>query len=79
MMPKETAVTKMRLKSVIARHHQRQTHKVTGYVLNGGTPIRSVEVRPTTVRGRKRRSIPETTGTYSWKLFHYEVDRCRTW
>ena len=43
---KETAITRMRLKSVVARVTKMGgEHKVTGFVLNDGTPIKSVEVK----------------------------------
>ena len=42
----ETAVTHMRLKSVVARvTKEGGPHKVSGFVLNDGTPLRSVEVK----------------------------------
>ena len=42
----ETAVTHMRLKSVVARvSKDGGAHKVTGFVLNDGTPVKSVEVK----------------------------------
>ncbi len=73
IMPKETAVTKMRLKSVIARVTTNgKSHKVTGYVLNDGTPIRSVEVKVDDGPWQKATLDAETTGTYSWKLFTFD-------
>ena len=42
----ETAVTHMQLKSFVARVTKNgSAHKVTGVVLNDGTPIKSVEVK----------------------------------
>ena len=42
----ETAVTHMRLKSVVARVAKTGSdHVITGFVLNDGTPVRSVEVK----------------------------------
>ncbi len=72
-MPKETGVTRMRLKSVIARVTTNgKSHKVTGYVLNDGTPIRSVEVKVDEGQWQKATLSPDTASTYSWKLFTFE-------
>ncbi|HUR33471.1 MAG TPA: molybdopterin-dependent oxidoreductase [Vicinamibacterales bacterium] len=72
-MPKETGVTKMRLKSVIARVTTNgRSHKVTGYVLNDGTPIRSVEVQVDGGAWQKATLSPDTSSTYSWKLFTFD-------
>ena len=73
VMPKETGVTHMRLKSVIARVTTNgKAYKVTGYVLNDGTPLRSVEVKVDEGQWQKATLSPETSSTYSWKLFTYE-------
>ena len=72
-MPKETGVSKMRLKSVIARVTTNGTsYKVTGYVLNDGSPIRSVEVKVDDGQWQKATLDPSTPAKYSWKLFNYE-------
>ena len=72
-MPKETGVTRMRLKSVIARVTTNgKSYKVTGYVLNDGTPIRSVEVKVDEGQWQKATLSPDTASTYSWKLFTFE-------
>lgn len=72
-MPKETAVTKMRLKSVIARVTSNgKNYKVTGFVLNDGTPIRSVEVKVDAGEWQKATLSPDTSSTYSWKLFTFD-------
>ena len=72
-MPKETGVTKMRLKSVIARVTTNgKSHKVTGYVLSDGTPIRSVEVKVDEGQWQRATLSPETSDTYSWKLFTFD-------
>lgn len=68
----ETAVTTMQLKSFVARiTKEGDTHKVTGVILNDGTPIKSVEVKvddgpwqPATMDAKNSK--------YSWKLFHYD-------
>ena len=66
---KETAITRMQLKSFIARvTRDGRRHKVFGVVLNDGMPLKSVEVRvddawqPATMDA-------STSGKYSWKLF----------
>jgi len=67
----ETAVTHMRLKSVVARVAKTGSdHVITGFVLNDGTPVKSVEVKidngPWQVA-----PIDYSNGKYSWKLFTY--------
>ncbi len=68
----ETAVTRMHLKSFIARvtsnGGQRQ---VLGVVLNDGTPLKSVEVRVDEGPWQTAAMDPSTRGKYSWKLFTY--------
>jgi DMSO/TMAO reductase YedYZ molybdopterin-dependent catalytic subunit len=73
VMSKETGVTKMRLKSVIARVTTNgKAYKVTGYALNDGTPIRSVEVKVDEGQWQKATLSPDTSSTYSWKLFTFD-------
>jgi len=73
VMPKETGVTKMRLKSVIARvTNNGKAYKITGYVLNDGTPIRSVEVKVDEGQWQKATLSPDTSATYGWKLFTFD-------
>ena len=68
----ETAVTRMRLKSVIARvtvdgNH----HNVLGFALNDGTPLRSVEVKVD--EGEWQPAAFDSSNTrHSWKLFTYQ-------
>ncbi len=72
-MPKESGISRMRLKSVIARVTTNgRTHTITGFVLNDGTPIRSVEVKIDDGAWEKAILSPETSATYGWKLFTYE-------
>jgi DMSO/TMAO reductase YedYZ molybdopterin-dependent catalytic subunit len=72
-MAKETGVSKMRLKSVIARVTTNgKNYKVTGFVLNDGTPIRSVEVKVDDGAWQRATLSPDTSDTYSWKLFTFE-------
>lgn len=73
VMPKETGISRMRLKSVIARVTQSgKTYKVTGFVLNDGTPIRSVEVKVDDGQWQRATLSPDTAETYSWKLFTFD-------
>ncbi|MGE3955726.1 MAG: molybdopterin-dependent oxidoreductase [Vicinamibacterales bacterium] len=74
VMPKETSISRMRLKSVIARVSTtgNKNYKVTGFVLNDGTPIRSVEVQVDGGAWQKATLSPDTAATYGWKLFTYE-------
>ena len=69
---KETAITRMRVKSVIARVTTDGTkHTVHGFALTDGTPLKSVEVKvddgPWQV-AQLDRSTPEK---FAWKLFTY--------
>jgi DMSO/TMAO reductase YedYZ molybdopterin-dependent catalytic subunit len=67
----ETEVTKLNLKSVIARVRKTAgAHQVIGFVLNDGTPLRSVEVKVN--EGPWQRATLDPANTqYSWKLFTY--------
>jgi DMSO/TMAO reductase YedYZ molybdopterin-dependent catalytic subunit len=67
----ETEVTKLNLKSVIARVRKTgDVHQVLGFVLNDGTPLRSVEVKVD--EGPWQRATLDPANTqYSWKLFTY--------
>jgi len=69
---KETAITRMQLKSFIARvTRDGSRHKVLGVVLNDGTPLKSVEVRIDDGPWQAATIDPATSGKYSWKLFTY--------
>ena len=67
----ENEVTRMQLKSVIARVTDTgSSHRVLGFVLNDGTPIESVEVRVDD--GPWQAATLDSQNTqYSWKLFSY--------
>ena len=68
----ESEITRMRLKSVIARVRKTgDSHQVFGFVLNDGTPIKSVEVQVDGGSWRQAKLEP-STGKYSWKLFSYQ-------
>jgi DMSO/TMAO reductase YedYZ molybdopterin-dependent catalytic subunit len=67
----ETEVTKLNLKSVIARVRKTGSmHQVLGFVLNDGTPLRSVEVKVDDGPWQRATLDPANT-RYSWKLFTY--------
>ena len=68
----ETAISRMKLKSFIARvTRDGSGHKVLGVVLNDGTPIRSVEVRVDDGPWQRATMDGATSSKYSWKLFTY--------
>ena len=65
----ETEVTRLNLKSVIARVRRTAGgHQVMGFVLNDGTPLRSVEVKVDDGPWQRAALDPANT-KYSWKLF----------
>jgi DMSO/TMAO reductase YedYZ molybdopterin-dependent catalytic subunit len=67
----ESGVTRMRLKSVIARvTREGSSHKVTGFVLNDGTPLKAVELSIDNGPWRTATVAPGQD-RYSWKLFSY--------
>jgi DMSO/TMAO reductase YedYZ molybdopterin-dependent catalytic subunit len=68
----ETAVSHMNLKSFVARVTKAGSqYKVTGVVLNDGTPIKSVEVKVDDGPWQPATMDPSTKEKYSWKLFTY--------
>ena len=70
---KETAITRMRLKSFIARVTENDgQHNVFGVVLNDGTPIQLVEVQVDGGPWLPATLDPETMREkHSWKFFNY--------
>jgi DMSO/TMAO reductase YedYZ molybdopterin-dependent catalytic subunit len=71
----ESEVTKLNLKSVIARVRKSPSgaHTVLGFVLNDGTPLKAVEVKVD--EGPWQRATLDPANTqYSWKLFTYRWD-----
>jgi DMSO/TMAO reductase YedYZ molybdopterin-dependent catalytic subunit len=73
---KETAISKMRLKSFIARVTRETTdgsrHNVFGVVMHDGTPLRSVEVKVDDGPWQPATLDPATTRErYGWKFFNY--------
>ena len=70
----ETEITKQHLKSVIARVRKKGgSYDVFGFVLNDGTPLKSVEVKIDDGQWQKA-SLASTNTQYSWKLFNYRWD-----
>jgi DMSO/TMAO reductase YedYZ molybdopterin-dependent catalytic subunit len=68
----ETAVTHMQLKSFVARVTKEGAgHKVTGIVLNDGTPIKSVEVKVDDGPWQPA-TMDKQNSKYSWKLFTWD-------
>ena len=64
-------VTRLQLKSVIARVTRRGgDHQVLGFVLNDGTPLRSVQVKVDQGPWQPAQLVASNT-KYSWKLFTY--------
>jgi DMSO/TMAO reductase YedYZ molybdopterin-dependent catalytic subunit len=70
----ENEVTRMHVKSVIARVRKTGNgHEVFGFVLNDGTPLKSVEVQID--GGAWQKATLESANTqFSWKLFRYKWD-----
>ena len=67
---KETAITRMQLKSFVARvTFDGSRHRVLGVILHDGTPIESVEVRVDDGPWQRATLDPATRQKYSWKLF----------
>jgi len=65
----EAEISRLQLKSVIARvTRAADHHRVTGFVLNDGTPLQSVEVKIDDGPWRPAVLDPKNT-RYSWKLF----------
>ena len=70
---KETAITKMRLKSYIARVTRAgNRHHVFGVIMHDGTPIQSVEVKVDDGPWQPAALDPATSETYSWKFFNFD-------
>lgn len=68
----ENEVTRMQLKSVIARVRKTGgAYQVLGFVLNDGTPIKSVEVQVDNGPWQKA-TLDSANSQFSWKLFTYK-------
>lgn len=71
----ETEISRMRVKSVIARvTRSGRRHTIHGFVLHDGTPLRSVEVQVDGGPWRPATLDSATTERYSWKLFRFDWD-----
>jgi DMSO/TMAO reductase YedYZ molybdopterin-dependent catalytic subunit len=70
----ETEVTRMHVKSVIARVRKNgSSHQVLGFVLNDGSPLKTVEVQ---IDGGpwQKATLDPSNSQFSWKLFTYKWD-----
>ncbi len=68
----ERSVTKIQLKSSIVRITRRDgAHRVTGFVLNDGTPLKSIEISIDGGPWRAAQVDPDSS-KYSWKLFYLD-------
>jgi DMSO/TMAO reductase YedYZ molybdopterin-dependent catalytic subunit len=68
----ETAITRMRVKSVIARVTKTgSSHKILGFTLGDGTPLRSVEVKVDDAAWQPAQ-VESAPSPYSWRLFTWE-------
>ncbi len=67
----ENEITRIRLKSAIARVRKKGgAHEILGFVLNDGTPLKSVEVQIDN-GGWQKATLASTNTQFSWKLFTY--------
>jgi DMSO/TMAO reductase YedYZ molybdopterin-dependent catalytic subunit len=65
----ENEITRIHLKSAIARVTKKgDAHEILGFVLNDGTPLKSVEVQIDNGPWQKA-TMASTNTQYSWKLF----------
>ena len=70
----ENSVTKIHLKSSVVRVTRLgDMHKITGFVLNDGTPLRSIEIKIDEGPWQEAMIDPQST-RYSWKLFTLDWD-----
>jgi DMSO/TMAO reductase YedYZ molybdopterin-dependent catalytic subunit len=70
----ENSVTMMNLKSAIIRVVESGgSHRIQGFVLNDGTPLRSVEVKIDDGPWQRAEINPRST-KYAWKLFNFDWD-----
>jgi len=68
----ETSVSRIRLKSMVARLTRTgDQYTAMGFVLNDGTPLKAVEVRVDDGQW-KAAALDRDNTTYSWKLFTYD-------
>jgi DMSO/TMAO reductase YedYZ molybdopterin-dependent catalytic subunit len=68
----ESEVTHMNIKSVIARVTKKgAAYQVMGFVLNDGSPVKSVEVKIDDGQWQKA-MVDASGGQYAWKLFTFK-------
>lgn len=68
----ENSVARMNLKSVIVRVSRLgNQHRITGFALNDGTPLRSIEVSIDNGPWQQA-TVDAQASTYSWKPFHFD-------
>ena len=68
----EESVTRMNLMSVIVRvTRMANVHKIVGFSLNDGTPIKSIEVKVDDGPWQQA-TIDPRSSRYSWKMFTYD-------
>lgn len=68
----ENSVARMNLKSVIVRVTRRgNVHRISGFALNDGTPLRSIEV---SIDGGpwQQATVDPQASQYSWKPFYFD-------
>ncbi len=69
----ETEVTRMHVKSVIARVRKTgNNYQVFGFILNDGSPVKSVEVKVDDDGNWQPAKLDSSNTKYSWKLFTYQ-------
>jgi DMSO/TMAO reductase YedYZ molybdopterin-dependent catalytic subunit len=70
----EAEISRLQLKSIVARvTRAADHHRVHGFVLNDGTPLKSVEVKIDEGPWRPA-TVEPNTSRYAWKLFTYRWD-----
>ena len=70
----EQSVTRIQLKSSVVRVTRRgDQHRITGFVLNDGTPLESIEIKIDDGPWQKAQVDPDST-QFSWKLFYLDWD-----
>jgi DMSO/TMAO reductase YedYZ molybdopterin-dependent catalytic subunit len=74
----ERSITMTQLKSSIIRvTRQNNSHRITGFVLNDGTPLKSIEIKIDDGPWQKADIDPDSS-QYSWKLFNLDWDDAAT-
>ena len=72
-------VTRIQLKSSIIRVTNRDGgHRITGFVLNDGTALKSIEIKIDDGAWQKAKIDSDST-QYSWKAVSSRLGQCSTW